>query len=242
MKIFHYPMQSVFKFPIALAVLSEVEKGRLALNQQIEVTTEDLLPDTWSPIRDQYPNGTTLTLGKIIEYTVSQSDNNGCDILLRLIGGPAVVENFLLKNQFTDISIKANEETMHKEWDIQFQNWATPLALTRLLTRFYASGSDGILSKENRLFLWKIMTETLTGTKRLKGQLPKNTLVAHKTGSSGTNEKKVTAATNDIGIILLPDGNPIFISVLIANSLEDEETNEKMISDIAKITWDYYSQ
>lgn len=238
----HYPMQSVFKLPIALAVLLEVEKGRLKLNQKIKVTSKDLLPNTWSPIRDKFPNGTTMTLEEIIEYTVSQSDNNGCDILLRLIGGPTVVEDFLLQNQLSDISIKVNEETMHKEWNVQFQNWATPLSLNRLLIKFHASGNESILSEKYYQFLWKTMAETSTGANRLKGQLPKNTIVAHKTGSSGTNDKNVTAATNDIGIIILPDGSPIFISVLITNSLENEKTNEKLISDIAKITWDYYSQ
>lgn len=68
------------------------------------------------------------------------------------------------------------------------------------------------------------------------------TVVAHKTGSSGTNEKNITAATNDIGIIILPDGSPIFITVLVANSSENEATNEKIISDIAKMVWDYYAK
>jgi hypothetical protein len=40
----------------------------------------------------------------------------------------------------------------------------------------------------------------------------------------------------------LPNGNPVFISVLVSDSSENEETNEKIISDIAKITWDYYQK
>lgn len=85
------------------------------------------------------------------------------------------------------------------------------------------------------------MTETSIGPKRLKGQLPEKTIVAHKTGTSGTNGKNVIAATNDIGIIKLPNGEPIFISILVSDSIENQETNEKIISDIAKITWDYYA-
>ena len=237
----HYPMQSVFKLPVALAILSEVDKGRLNLNQKIKITSKDLLPNTWSPIREKFPNGTTMTLSEIIKYTVSQSDNNGCDILFRLIGGTAIVEKFLLRNQLSDISIKANEEDMHKEWDIQFQNWATPISLNNLLIKFYTDNGS-MLSKKSAQFLWQIMTETSIGENRLKGQLVQNVIVAHKTGSSGTNDKNVTAATNDIGIILLPNGNLIYISVLVMNSLENEKTNEKIISDIAKITWDYYSK
>ena len=237
----HYPMQSVFKFPIALAVLSEVDKGNFNLNQKIRITPKDLLPDTWSPIREKFPNGTIMTLGELIKYTVAQSDNNGCDILLRLIGGTTAVEKFLLQNQLTDISIEANEEDMHKEWNIQFQNWATPISLNNLLIKSYLN--EKILSKKHYDFLWNTMLETSTGANRLKGQLPQGTIVTHKTGSSGANDKNnITAATNDIGIIILPNGNPVFISVLVANSFEDERTNEKIISDIAKKAWEYYSK
>jgi beta-lactamase class A VEB len=238
----HYPMQSVFKFPVALAVSSEVDKGNFELNREIEISLKDLLPDTWSPIRDKFPNGTTMSISEIIEYTVAQSDNNGCDILLRLLGGTTAVEKFLLQHQLTDISIKANEEDMHQEWDIQFQNWATPVSLNNLLIKFYTTINNSILSKEGYKFLWKVMVETLTGTNRLKGQLPHGTIVAHKTGSSGRNDKNVIAATNDIGIIMLPNGTPIFISVLVSNSEENEKVNEKIISDIAKKVWDCYSK
>ena len=235
----HLPMQSVFKFPIALAVLSEVDKGKFRLNQRIRISYKELLPDTWSPIRERFPNGTIMPLAEIIQYTVAQSDNNGCDILLRLVGGPAVVEEFLSRNLITDIAIKANEEEMHQDWNIQFQNWATPVSLTALLIKFY---HGEILSAESRKFLWEIMAGTTTGTKRLKGQLPEGTVVAHKTGSSGSNDQNIIAATNNIGIIILPDGNPIYITVLVANSSENAETNERIISDIAKIVWDYYTK
>jgi len=243
----HLPMQSVFKFPIALAVLSEVDKGKFKLNQKINITPKDLnlsndLVVNWSPIKEKFPNGTTMTLDELIKYTVSQSDNNGCDILLRLIGGTATVEKFLLQNHLSDISIKASEGDMHKEWDVQFQNWATAIALNQLLIKAYASGNDRILSKKSYQFLWKTMKETSTGENRLKGQLPQGTIVAHKTGASGSIDKIMTPATNDIGIIFLPNGSPVFISVLVSNSYENEKTNEKIISDIAKMTWDYYAK
>lgn len=42
----HFPMQSVYKFPLALAVLKQVDEGKLKLDQNIHVTKQDLLPDT----------------------------------------------------------------------------------------------------------------------------------------------------------------------------------------------------
>ncbi|HCE0608204.1 TPA: VEB family class A extended-spectrum beta-lactamase [Pseudomonas aeruginosa] len=234
---FHFPMQSVMKFPIALAVLSEIDKGNLSFEQKIEITPQDLLPKTWSPIKEEFPNGTTLTIEQILNYTVSESDNIGCDILLKLIGGTDSVQKFLNANHFTDISIKANEEQMHKDWNTQYQNWATPTAMNKLLIDTY-NNKNQLLSKKSYDFIWKIMRET-TGSNRLKGQLPKNTIVAHKTGTSGINNG-IAAATNDVGVITLPNGQLIFISVFVAESKETSEINEKIISDIAKITWNYY--
>jgi beta-lactamase class A VEB len=235
----HFPMQSVYKFPIALAILSKANQNKFGLNQQIAISKNDLLPDTWSPIREHFPSGTSMTISDLIKYTVSQSDNNGCDILLRLIGGTNEVQKFLSENKLEGISIKATEDEAHQDWNLQYQNWATPIALTNLLISAYDLNNDKLLSKKNYKFLWETMVETSTGMKRLRGQLPVKTFVAHKTGTSGVRNN-LTPATNDIGVIQLPDGSPIFISVLVSNSTENEEVNEKIISDVAKLTWDFY--
>ena len=76
------------------------------------------------------------------------------------------------------------------------------------------------------------MTESKPGQKRLKGLLPAGTAVAHKTGTSGT-VKGVTAATNDIGIITLPNGKRLAIAVFVADSPADEATREGVIAKIA---------
>lgn len=236
----HFPMQSVFKFPIALAILSEIDEGRFSLDQKIEIKKSELLPGLWSPIREKYPDGVTLTIAEIIEYTVALSDNVGCDVLLKLLGKPQKVETYLLKNGFNDISIKINEETMQSNWDLQFQNWTTPLEANRILQVFYEN-KDNQLSQKSYDFVWETMKTTQTGKNKLKGQLPEGTIVAHKTGWSGQNKSTgITAASNDIGIVFLPDGSYFVISVFITTSKEDEETNEKIIADITKVAWEYF--
>jgi beta-lactamase class A len=235
----HFPLQSVFKFHIALAVLSQIDKGKFRIDQKIKIHKKDLLPNLYSPIREEYPNGATLSISKIIEYTVSASDNVGCEVLLRLIGGPKMVEDYFAANKLKDISIKLNEEQQQADWDLQFQNWTTSIASNETLAKFYYNNNK-LLSKKSHDFIWKVMRETETGEGRLKGQLPKGTVVAHKTGSSGANKQGITAAVNDIGIVFLPNGKHYFISVFITNSTENSDTNEKIIADISKVTWDYF--
>lgn len=234
------PMQSVFKFHIAAAVLDFVDKGKLKLDQNIFVKKSDLLENTWSPLRDKYPNGNiSLPLSEIIRYTVAQSDNNGCDILLRLIGGTQTVQNFINKKGIKDFQIKFNEEEMHKNWDVQYQNYTTTTSANQALKKFY---HGKLLSKSSTDFLMKVMLGTTTGLNKIVEQLPKGTPVAHKTGSSGRNADGLVGAENDIAIITLPNGKYYALTVFVSDSKESDAVNCRMISDISKSVWDYLSR
>ncbi len=232
-----FPMQSVYKFPLALAVLDKVDKGILSLNQKIFVKKEELLPNTWSPLREKYPDGNVnITLDELLTYTVSVSDNNGCDILFRLLGGPKIVNDYIHNLGITNIAIAATEEEMHKDWKVQFSNWCTPYAMGQLLSLFY---HNKILSTKSGKYLVQIMVKTSTGTKRIKGLLPTGTIVAHKTGSSGSNEAGVIGALNDVGIVTLPNGKHFVIVVFISNSTAEEAACENVIAEVAKAAWDW---
>jgi beta-lactamase class A len=84
------------------------------------------------------------------------------------------------------------------------------------------------------------MIETKTGANRIKGHLPSGTVVAHKTGTS-TTVRGVTAATNDIGIVRLPDGRHLAIAVFVADAKMDLAAREAIIARIARAAWDHYS-
>lgn len=231
----YYPMISVFKFHIALTVLNKVEKGELSLNQVLFIKKAELLENTWSPFRKKYPNGDiSISLKEAMEWMITVSDNNICDILIRLVGGVEAVDHFIHDAHFI---IKNDEEGIHKNWNAQFLNVTTPNFSNQLLKRFI---QGKILTKKSTQFLYKLMTLTSVGQNRIKGKLPPKTEVAHRTGSSFTNEAGLTGAINDIGIVKLPNGNQFIISVFIHNTTELFEDGEKIIADIAKATWDDY--
>ncbi len=236
-----FPMQSVFKFPIALAILAEVDQGRLSLDRPVTLAKDDLLPGLYSPIREAHPEGATLTVAELLRYTVSLSDNAGCDALLRLLSKPRHVQRFLRRHGFRDIAIAINEETMQADWDSQFRNWTTPREANRILRAFHEN-RGGLLRPASHGVVWALMEATETGRNRLKGRLPAGTVVAHKTGWSGRNEATgITAAVNDIGVVTLPDGTPLYISVFVTESTEGFDTNERIIADIARAAWDHYT-
>ncbi|MBS7232874.1 class A beta-lactamase, subclass A2 [Flavobacterium psychroterrae] len=233
------PLMSVFKFHIALTVLNQVDEGKLSLNQKIFVRKKDLLPETWSPIREEYPNGNMyLTLDQLLRYTVSHSDNNGCDILLNLIGGTKTVQKFINKQGIKDFVIKVNEKQM-MIWENLYVNTSTPLATVELLEKFY---KREILKETTTKYLYQIMIETSRGLTWMKAGLPENTELAHRTGISGTNDANLRVAMNDVGIVKFPNGKHLIIAVFLKNITEDKEVTEKIIADITKATWDYFPQ
>lgn len=232
-----FPMQSTFKFPLAMAILDLVDKGKYKLDQKIHVKKAQLEEETHSPMRDKRPNQDfDITIGELLSYSVSESDNNACDILFELAGGTKKVNDYIHSLGVKDIAIVATEKEMKAGWDVQYTNYARPSAYLQLLQIAYERRK---LSKASHDFLWKTLTEGPTGLKRIKGQLPKGTIVAHKTGTSGTN-KGIAAATNDVGIVELPNRKAIAIAVFVSDATAELDTRELVIARIAKAVWDYY--
>ncbi|WP_302374701.1 class A beta-lactamase, subclass A2 [Alistipes timonensis] len=231
-----YPTMSVYKFHQALAVLDRLGRSGLPLTTRIPVLRSDLLPDTWSPLREACPGGGRFTVAELLAYSVAQSDNNVCDLLFRFLGGPEVVNRYIAGLGVGETEIAADEETMHRRTDNQYLNWTTPLAAVRLLELFRRGK---LLSAESGDFLLKTMFATETGPDKLRGLLPPGVAVAHKTGSAFRDAQGVMVADNDIGIVRLPDGRSYSIAVFVMDSREDDRTNAAVIARISRLVYDY---
>lgn len=236
----HFPMQSVYKFPLAICVLHKVDRGELSLDQKLHIGKKDW-GKLYSPLRDQYNAAEVdLSLREILAATVTKSDNVGCDVLFRLLGGPANVQSFIRGLGVTDIAIATTEEDQSRSWDIQYRNWCTPAAMTRLLKLVY--GRKAGLSEGATRLLLQMMEATTTGLMRIVHLLPAGITVAHKTGTSNTNPDGITAATNDVGIIDLPAPakGHLLIAVFVSDAAADEDTRERVIARIARLAYNFY--
>lgn len=234
-----YPMQSVYKFPIAMAVLDKVDKGELSLDQQIRVDTVEYIPENGhSPLRDKFPGGASLTVRELLNYNVAESDGTACDVLLRLLGGTGKAQKYVRRLGVKDIAIATTEQIQVANDLIQYRNWSTPKAMTQLLRIFYM---EKPLSEKSTTLLLKYMSHSGPWfDRRIKGLLPPGTPVVHKTGTAGTING-LTRATNDAGIITLPDGKHIAISVFIADSYAVQSDREVTIAKISRAVYDHYA-
>jgi beta-lactamase class A len=231
----HPPMQSVFKAPLAIAALHLIEKGALRLEEPVRFLAKDrILPKTHSPLQDQFPDAEVdVPLHDLLRLAVSESDNVAADIVLRIIGGPEVVDAYVRSLGIDGFHLEDGEHGLSRDARAQYRNWCSPAAAVELLRRL---GDGSLLDPAHTRLLLDFMRESPTGPHRIKGELPPGTIVMHKTGSSGT-DKGLTSATNDIGLIVLPDGRRLAIAVFVTDSTADEATRDAVIARIARAAY-----
>jgi beta-lactamase class A len=227
-----FPMQSVYKLPIVMATLHAVEQGHLTLNQPVRFLPSDLIaPDQYSRLRDEHPRGNVdVPLEELLRLAVSESDGVASDILLRTLGGPTAADTYVRSLGITGIHIVDTEKTLGREVKLEDRDSAQPRALVALL-RLLADRSP--LSPEHTRLLLGWMTASHTGDRRIRALLPSGTVIADKTGTSGT-ARNFTNATNDVGLITLPDGQKLAIAVMVADSAAPAAVREHVIAQISQ--------
>ena len=235
----HFPMQSVFKFHIALMALRLVDEGKLSLDQKYKVTKDHYF-QTWSVLMREQPQANIeVTLKQLITWMVMNSDNVACDMIFDILGGPDKVDRFIKELGIIDIAIVATEREMHKDWNVQFSNWTTPNATAQLLKLFH---EGKILKSGSNAFLWKLMVDTPNASKRLKGMLPEGTVVARKPGTGGTNGDNVIGAVNDVGILVLPNGKKIVMTTFVSRAKDDLPLVEEGIAKMSRAVYDHFNK
>jgi beta-lactamase class A len=234
----HFPMMSVFKFPIALYILHQVDQRKLTLAAVVPVQKDDW--KLYSPLLAKYAqhkdDNFMIGMNELLDSMITESDNAACDILLRVIGGPAIVNTYIHSLGIDEIDIAWTEGQMAADPQKVYENWCTPAAMNTLLQKFY---EGHLLSTPTSAMLIRLMTETTTGPNRLKGLLSPVNLVVHKTGTSNTDAGGLTAATNDVGIVTLLSGESLYVSVFLADSHAPQTARERAIALVARTANDY---
>jgi beta-lactamase class A len=264
------PMQSVFKLPIAIAILSEADHGRIGLATPVVVTVADLTPGA-SPIAVTVASEGhhTYTIRELLDFMAGQSDNTAADILLGIAGGAPRIQQFLHEHGLDHIDVSLTEREMAAEYygvpfpngapdplnefesavrnqspsqraaaaqtfSADSRNTATTTGLADLLVKLQ---TGALLSPASSTLLLGILTRSPITRGRLKGLLPLAVPVAHKSGTSATTNG-VTGATNDIGVITMPDHSHLAIAVLIKDSSAPAAVRDSVIARVAKAAYD----
>jgi beta-lactamase class A len=244
-----FPMASAFKVPVLVELLYQVKEGRYKLDDEIVVQKSDQHVGS-GMISSLVMPGIKLSVLNMAHFMMMISDNSAADILLEKVGAENI--NARLKTLgITGISVNrscqkligdfqalqsgARTREARKAAIIKFgenpEDEATPVAMNTLFEKIF---KKEILDPDLCTLAIQILLKCETGEKRIKGELPPGTTVAHKTGT-------LAGTVDDCGIIYLPDGQGhVALTVLTKDFTADTADVEEIIAKIARLVYDCF--
>lgn len=174
-----FPMHSVVKFPQALYVADYLNSIEFSLDSTTVVRKDELMEDTWSPMLEMIEDAREFSFRELLRLSLTESDNNACDLLFKLCGNPREVESYIKGLGFEGIEVSATERQMHDDISLSSQNRCTPSGMARLFLWFNAHKDDNEYIRE----VWDIMAECKTGTDRY-WRLPSLSRIRHQLPNS----------------------------------------------------------
>jgi beta-lactamase class A len=198
-----FPMASTVKVAIAALYMAQVDNGRRSLDDIID---------------GQSARG-------LMARMLIHSDNRATDVLLKDLGGPTAVHNWLSDNGVTglhvDRTIAQLLSSKRDLWDRR--DSSTPVAMVDFLRRIY---KGELIKPESRNYILDLMSRCETGKNRMKALLP-GVPIEHKTGT-------LDGLADDVGFITLPDGRRVAVAIFTRGGADRPRT----IAETARAIYD----
>ncbi len=263
-------MMSVFKLPLAVAALVDVDQGVLRLDQTVPISESELRHG--GPIAEAWARGEKApTVEAMLTHMLRESDNTAGDKLVTLLGGGSKVTARLRELGLDGITIRGSE-IVHEAavtcvgaltpdggWtldEIAACPTPDPTALASAVRKEVESPTDSATTDAIVELLARIKQATiLTGDSRawLLSTLARTTTGPARLRAgvpsearvahktgTGATVQGVTIALGDVGIVTPPSGDPFAIAVLISGSHASVESQEAVIAHMARASWDLF--
>jgi len=198
-----FPMASTVKVAVAALYLAQVDHGRRSLDDTI--------------------NG--VSARTLMRRMLVHSDNRATDILLKDLGGPAALHDWLQQSGVSGLRV---DRTIHQLLTDKRDLWdrrdsSTPTAMVDLLRRIYRAE---LIKPQSRNYLLDLMAQCETGKNRMKALLP-GVPIEHKTGT-------LDGLTDDVGFITMPDGHRVAVAIFTRGGRDRPRT----IAEAARAIYD----
>lgn len=237
-----FPMASVYKFPIAEALLKKVTKGEIDLDKEVTIEPRDFAPGHSPLAASAHGKPVTLQVGRLLVLSLGESDNSASDALLKIVGGPGEVMKFLRFLGISGIDVSRTEKEIDadlKKGTAAFladeRDTATPDSI-RLLFRMMDERADGLSPFATRLET-TIMAHSTTGKNRIAAGVPDAATVMGKTGTTAGG------VVNDAALVRSPDGaHRVIIVVFTKGGKATEKEREAVIAKIAREIYDDFTK
>ena len=254
------PMMSDFKAHVAAAVLARIDAKSLSIDDQVTLSRADLVPGSAVPSLGQNFHGAhmTVSVATLLMSAVSQSDNTAVDALIKLLGGPAAVTDYLRAHGISGTTVTVDERGMSRVSSHLNGALAPPAGETAAqqarreqdgFDAFVAAPPNVTTANASALFLRKLWAGQLlspassqyllhlmfsqTVPSRLRGGLPPGVRLADKTGTA-VSIGDHTAGYNDMGIMVWPDGHVVIVVGLLSDVSAPQKERDALLATLAR--------
>lgn len=259
-----FPMASTFKVAVAGAILTQVDAGKLSLEQMIPVDPAMVLSS--EGIAETFPfPGVSASVHNLIESMLTHSDNTATNVLTQLAGGPAAVTAWVKSVGIEGMRIDGDTNgIVGRFFGLPASSESVENQLKKLIAahpeleqqdskpnaQFDDDPRDTTTPKAMVTLLSKIVgahilsaasTEVLLGSMQRCVTGLKRLRAMLPPGSDVKDKTGTIGGTvNDVGIITLPEGHGrVVIAVYIKKSTKPIEERERVIAQIGRLVYDY---
>jgi len=217
-----FAMASTFKLPLAAAVLVQVDRGQLELDQTVPIHEKDMV--NYAPVTSTHVAQGSITLRELLAAIVEVSDNPAANLLLDLIGGPQGFTEFVrgLGDRITRLD--RFEPELNTNLSADLRDTTTARAMVDDMAQFL---TGPVLSDASRALLIGWLVGARTGLARIRAGLPSDWKAGDKSGS-GAN-----GAINDVAIAWPPGRKPILIAIYLSGSSHTVDSLSAAHAEIA---------
>jgi len=260
-----FPMASSFKVPIAVELLSRLDRGEIRLDQMVTIEPHDLHPGSGTLTTLFSQPGVALSVRNLLELMLLISDNSATDVVLRLAGGPESVTAKMRELGIAGINV--NRPTVNliadrigaklppeRDWTptsfAKLFDAVTPEQRKEANDRFDHDPRDTAQPDAMAALLERIYQKKLH--KPETADLLLDILYRCRTGDArikgmlppGTEVAHKTGSiggtVNDVGIVNLPDGGGHVVLALFVKQGTKSEDSERAIAQISRAVYDYF--
>ena len=256
------PLQSVFKLPLGIYVMHLAETGEISLEENITLSQSELSifysPITEAFDRRQSYTIRELVAAVVSDSDNTAADwllerTGGPKALSKFFQARGLrqfrVDRYERELQPESVGLPASAGRMPDSDAYRRYRASIPIvARTAGMQHYLADPRDRmsavdavrllamlnagqLLNRAHTVEMMGILVGTPSGPNRLKAGVPTDVLVYHKTGSSA-DVGALNGATNDIGIIALPDGRRFAVSAFLSGSSRPLEERERLIAGV----------
>ncbi|MFA5117057.1 MAG: serine hydrolase [Candidatus Omnitrophota bacterium] len=217
------PSASLVKIPVMAACFYAASQGKINLKAYLVLKNSS--KTSGSGRLKSYPAGTQVTIEKLIEIMIEESDNTASNMLIDLLGF-----NYL-NDTFKKLGLK-NTNIVRKMMDFKSrkrgrENFTTAADLAFMLKQIY---EGKLINKEISAKCLEILKKQKMRD-RIPAKLPSGTVVAHKTGL----ERRIC---HDVGIIFTYRGD-MLVCVLTRHKNKTAQAAKHFISYTALDAYNY---